>query len=152
MIAKTRLDFNAVFFGLACDDSGKEQDRDDVRNRHQAVKDVSDVPDELKFRQRACENSRHPNYFVNQDGLLAEQIDGATLAVIVPAQHCRKCERDKAHNKHGLSDNRNFGKGKRRKLGAVDAGIKEESAYYESLHEVPLIANLIDRKRLYEMA
>ena len=33
----------------------------------------------------------------------------------------------------------------------VDAGIKEESAYYESLHEVPLIANLIDRKRLYEM-
>ena len=31
----------------------------------------------------------------------------------------------------------------------VDAGIKEESAYYESLHEVPLIANLIDRKRLY---
>jgi ketol-acid reductoisomerase len=33
----------------------------------------------------------------------------------------------------------------------VDAGIKEESAYYESLHEVPLIANLIDRRRLYEM-
>ena len=33
----------------------------------------------------------------------------------------------------------------------VDAGIKQESAYYESLHEVPLIANLIDRKRLYEM-
>ncbi len=33
----------------------------------------------------------------------------------------------------------------------VDTGIKEESAYYESLHEVPLIANLIDRKRLYEM-
>lgn len=33
----------------------------------------------------------------------------------------------------------------------IDAGIKEESAYYESLHEVPLIANLIARKRLYEM-
>lgn len=33
----------------------------------------------------------------------------------------------------------------------VDAGIMPESAYYESLHEVPLIANLIDRKRLYEM-
>jgi len=33
----------------------------------------------------------------------------------------------------------------------VDAGIKEESAYYESLHEVPLIANLIARKKLYEM-
>jgi len=33
----------------------------------------------------------------------------------------------------------------------VDAGIKPESAYYESLHEVPLIANLIDRRRLYEM-
>ena len=31
------------------------------------------------------------------------------------------------------------------------AGIKEESAYYESLHEVPLIANLISRKKLYEM-
>ncbi|HID70483.1 MAG TPA: ketol-acid reductoisomerase, partial [Desulfobacterales bacterium] len=31
------------------------------------------------------------------------------------------------------------------------AGIKEESAYYESLHEVPLIANLIARKKLYEM-
>jgi ketol-acid reductoisomerase len=30
-------------------------------------------------------------------------------------------------------------------------GIIEESAYYESLHEVPLIANLIARKRLYEM-
>jgi len=33
----------------------------------------------------------------------------------------------------------------------TDAGIKPESAYYESLHEVPLIANLISRKKLYEM-
>lgn len=33
----------------------------------------------------------------------------------------------------------------------VEAGIMMESAYYESLHEVPLIANLIDRKKLYEM-
>lgn len=33
----------------------------------------------------------------------------------------------------------------------VASGIKEESAYYESLHEVPLIANLIARKKLYEM-
>lgn len=33
----------------------------------------------------------------------------------------------------------------------VRSGIKEESAYYESLHEVPLIANLIARKKLYEM-
>ena len=33
----------------------------------------------------------------------------------------------------------------------VSAGILEESAYYESLHELPLIANTIARKRLYEM-
>lgn len=33
----------------------------------------------------------------------------------------------------------------------VSAGIGEESAYYESLHEAPLIANLIARKKLYEM-
>jgi len=33
----------------------------------------------------------------------------------------------------------------------VDAGIIEDSAYYESLHETPLIANLIARKKLYEM-
>ncbi len=33
----------------------------------------------------------------------------------------------------------------------VESGIKEESAYYESLHELPLIANTISRKRLYEM-
>lgn len=33
----------------------------------------------------------------------------------------------------------------------VSSGIKEESAYYESLHELPLIANLITRKKLYEM-
>ncbi|MFZ7165014.1 ketol-acid reductoisomerase [Avibacterium avium] len=33
----------------------------------------------------------------------------------------------------------------------VSAGIFEESAYYESLHELPLIANTIARKRLYEM-
>ncbi|SQH74023.1 ketol-acid reductoisomerase, NAD(P)-binding [Shewanella benthica] len=31
------------------------------------------------------------------------------------------------------------------------AGIVAESAYYESLHETPLIANTIARKRLYEM-
>lgn len=31
------------------------------------------------------------------------------------------------------------------------SGIIAESAYYESLHEVPLIANTIARKRLYEM-
>jgi len=33
----------------------------------------------------------------------------------------------------------------------TDSGIIEESAYYESLHETPLIANLIGRKKLYEM-
>jgi len=33
----------------------------------------------------------------------------------------------------------------------VRSGIKQESAYYESHHEVPLIANLIARKKLYEM-
>jgi len=33
----------------------------------------------------------------------------------------------------------------------IASGIKEESAYYESLHEAPLIANLIARKKLFEM-
>jgi ketol-acid reductoisomerase len=33
----------------------------------------------------------------------------------------------------------------------VASGIIEESAYYESLHETPLIANTIARKKLYEM-
>jgi len=33
----------------------------------------------------------------------------------------------------------------------VEVGMKPESAYYESLHETPLIANLISRKKLYEM-
>ncbi|MGL5102078.1 MAG: ketol-acid reductoisomerase [Plesiomonas sp.] len=33
----------------------------------------------------------------------------------------------------------------------VASGIYDESAYYESLHELPLIANTIARKRLYEM-
>ncbi|TAD89277.1 MAG: ketol-acid reductoisomerase [Bacteroidetes bacterium] len=33
----------------------------------------------------------------------------------------------------------------------VDAGIKPESAYYESLHETPLIANTIARRKLFEM-
>jgi ketol-acid reductoisomerase len=31
------------------------------------------------------------------------------------------------------------------------SGIVEESAYYESLHEAPLIANTLARKKLYEM-
>jgi ketol-acid reductoisomerase len=33
----------------------------------------------------------------------------------------------------------------------VCSGIEPESAYYESLHETPLIANTIARKKLYEM-
>ena len=33
----------------------------------------------------------------------------------------------------------------------VAAGMKPESAYYESLHETPLIANTIARRKLYEM-
>lgn len=33
----------------------------------------------------------------------------------------------------------------------VESGILPESAYYESLHETPLISNTIARKRLYEM-
>jgi len=33
----------------------------------------------------------------------------------------------------------------------TDAGIIAESAYYESLHETPLIANTIARKKLFEM-
>ena len=33
----------------------------------------------------------------------------------------------------------------------VNSGIKAESAYYESLHELPLIANTVARKKLFEM-
>jgi len=33
----------------------------------------------------------------------------------------------------------------------VASGIVEESAYYESLHELPLIANTVSRKKLFEM-
>lgn len=33
----------------------------------------------------------------------------------------------------------------------VESGMKPESAYYESLHETPLIANTIARKKLFEM-
>ena len=33
----------------------------------------------------------------------------------------------------------------------TEAGIIDESAYYESLHETPLIANTIARKKLFEM-
>ncbi len=33
----------------------------------------------------------------------------------------------------------------------TETGIKAESAYYESLHELPLIANTVARKKLYEM-
>ncbi|MDE5284919.1 MAG: ketol-acid reductoisomerase, partial [Candidatus Blochmannia sp. A2] len=33
----------------------------------------------------------------------------------------------------------------------VNSGILYESAYYESLHELPLIANTIARRKLYEM-
>ena len=33
----------------------------------------------------------------------------------------------------------------------VESGMKPESAYYESLHETPLIANTIARNKLYEM-
>jgi len=33
----------------------------------------------------------------------------------------------------------------------TQSGIIDESAYYESLHETPLIANTISRKKLYEM-
>ncbi|NLX25458.1 MAG: ketol-acid reductoisomerase [Lentisphaerae bacterium] len=33
----------------------------------------------------------------------------------------------------------------------VEVGIQPESAYYESLHETPLIANTIARKKLFEM-
>ena len=33
----------------------------------------------------------------------------------------------------------------------VNVGLKPESAYYESLHETPLIANTIARMKLYEM-
>ena len=33
----------------------------------------------------------------------------------------------------------------------TESGIIDESAYYESLHELPLIANTVARKKLYEM-
>jgi ketol-acid reductoisomerase len=33
----------------------------------------------------------------------------------------------------------------------LNSGIRKESAYYESLHELPLIANTIARKKLFEM-
>ncbi|BGI51623.1 MAG: ketol-acid reductoisomerase [Buchnera aphidicola (Ceratovacuna japonica)] len=33
----------------------------------------------------------------------------------------------------------------------LESGICKESAYYESLHEIPLIANTLSRRKLYEM-
>ena len=71
-------------------------------------------------------------------------------------------ERSKADNSIDISDQEFFDNGilmvAMVKAGVelafevmTSAGIIEESAYYESLHETPLIANTIARKKLYEM-
>ena len=82
------------------DDAGKRDERDEVRDGHEAVHDIREDPDGLKLQEGAGSDECDEDEAVRHDALRAEKIDAGTLAVIVPAQDGREGEENQRNREY----------------------------------------------------
>ena len=83
------------------DDHGaQQQQRDEVRDGHEAVERVGDIPHELQVRDRASHNDEAEDDLIGADDLAAKEELRAARAVKRPAEDGRRCKQQQADRKN----------------------------------------------------
>ena len=99
-----------IFFRFLCDHIGKQEHCDNVRDRHQSVQQIRQIPYGIQSHDTADEHARDPEDLVHNDHLFTEQIHRAALSVIIPSEDRGECKGDQAHDQDRQSDLRDHGK------------------------------------------
>ena len=76
-----------VFLGFRRNDAGEAQEGDEVRDGHEAVDDISQRPDGFELEEDGRGQDGDVADTVELDGLCAEEVFPAPLAVVVPADN-----------------------------------------------------------------
>ena len=84
------LAIGQVGFCLSDDNTGKCDERDEVRDGHETVYDISQDPDGLELQEGAGGYKDDEDQAIGQDALDAEQVQAGAFAVVVPAQDGRE--------------------------------------------------------------
>ena len=93
--------FAAAGFGAGCYQSAEGEQCDDVRDDHELVEHVRQLPYEVIGKQRAEEDERDSDDRVRQNCLFAEQILNVYATEEVPADYGRECEEQQADRNEG---------------------------------------------------
>ena len=75
-----------IFFSLSCCDATEQEQGDEVRNSHEGIHGVGDVPDDVKTDDGAKEQRHNIENTVEAIGTSCLDIVHSTLAIIAPAQ------------------------------------------------------------------
>ena len=93
-----------IFLRLRDDDAGERDERDEVRDGHEAVDDICEDPDGLELEERAGRDEHDEDEPVGQHALRAEEIDAGALAVVVPAENRREREEYEREREQAAAD------------------------------------------------
>ena len=86
------LEFLEIAARLVDDDAREGDERDEVRDRHEAVDDVGEDPDRLEFQEGTAGDERDKDEAVRQNRTHAREVEDGALAVVVPPEDGRKGE------------------------------------------------------------
>ena len=105
-----------------CDQTGQREERDEVREYHQAVEQVGQVPDQINVQRGADHDAGNNDRGVSLDRLVAEQRLYVLLTEEIPADNGGKREEQHAdRNKCAADRAEGGGEGSLCELGALQA-------------------------------
>ena len=81
-----------VLVCLSDDDARECNQRDEVRDGHEAVDDIGEDPDGFELEEGTGGDQRDEDQAVGQHTFVAEEVDAGALAVVVPAENRREGE------------------------------------------------------------
>ena len=93
-----------IFLCLRDDDARERDERDEVRDGHEAVDDVREDPDGFELEERAGGDEHDEDEPVGQHALRAEEVDAGALAVVVPAEDRREREEYEREREQAAAD------------------------------------------------
>ena len=102
----------------------QDQHRDAVGNRHQAVGDVGDVPDEVAATNASPEHEHQEDDRIRQNALLAEEVHDCTVTVLAPAKNRGIGEAEETNHQHERAKHGNRLEAGRRKRRAAAEDVR----------------------------
>ena len=92
-----------VLVRLSHDDARECQQRDEVRNGHEAVDDIGEDPDCLQLQESTRSDEQDEDDAIGQHAAIAEEVDAGAFAVVVPAENRREGEEHEGDRQQGTA-------------------------------------------------